>query len=1127
MAPGVGRSDAEVPGLVDAPAGVAEEPRNTEVLEDAEEYVPEDPRSAPRSPYRIDNRIIESRTEEGVLENASNSWLVQFRAMSEGGVRLRTFEGDWLEFEAVAESDAAPMIDESGTSVTYPEVWPGVDLQYVVTDSRVEEVIVAKQDPGRSEFDFEVRGSALRADGSGGFDVVRVPGSGSPMGVPGESTGMALAPVVVTNGSMEVIPAERAAPAASVLGEVPVPAPAEPEPGSPGAEVMGAPEGGGGVATDLRISVSPELFATAAPGEYPIRIDPTADMPDAHLGVDKYSSIQQGVNLGTGNYTAEVLDSHISVPGPPLELRRTYNSNPSSSQAALSVWSGLGWGWTGSLLSLAFYDSVNDWIHLYRTDGSVSVFAAGNGGWLPPPGSTSVLEGSIAGGLTLTELDGSQMVFTDGVLTEKRDPAGNVQRIAHVEYQTTFFGGNPVTVKNVSEVLDESSGRRLRLSYMDVPAAPTDPILGAGTAHKVLSAVEEVAANGVVTGSWRYEFSTTGRFWGSLMTDVYSPGQSIGGPHVRYVYSGLCFTQKLSEIYRPDGTLEAQIGYEGVIPNGGTCDQYATTKVDGSMAATTFAYQRPPSPYEPGEVKTVMTDARGYQTEWEFDTRFRLIRRTDPTGASRYWNYYSDDDLNPATADGLLKEVVHEDGGRDTYTYWPSGALRSETDRYGAKTWYEYDSHNRITEIRDPRSSSESDNTFLTTTAYPAGTAANTPASITPPAPLAATTHTYYAGTEAAVGGGLTPKGLIKQTVSPSEGTTKFFYESDGDLARTEDGKGLTTSYTYDAMGREVSRTESGSGVPSSAWITTYDAAGRVSTVLEPAVTNPVDSVARQKLTTNTYDDNGLLKTVTESDAKNAATTRTTTYGYDGVGRRKSESVSSGASSVVSTTEYDAMGNVSAVVDQNGNRYEKTYDSRGNPDKLVLKNYQDDPQAGSTQFDLVVSDEDYDADNRKAAEVDALGRRIEYSAFTYGGSAGGEAEGVRRAITRRGGHGHGQRSRPGAEHLRQGRQPGEVGGGKWPADHVVDLQRCGVEGQRGGCPFVSLCGGQPDGVVLQLGWAGGAGGPAGVGFAGCGGSGDSDVLQGQHRGGVEDRGGDGLGGSGDDVDLRCAWERDG
>jgi hypothetical protein len=75
----------------------------------------------------VDNRIIESRTEPGLLENASNSWLVQFRAMSAGGVRIRTFEGDWLEFEAVEGSGSVPVVDESGTSVTYPEVWPGVE----------------------------------------------------------------------------------------------------------------------------------------------------------------------------------------------------------------------------------------------------------------------------------------------------------------------------------------------------------------------------------------------------------------------------------------------------------------------------------------------------------------------------------------------------------------------------------------------------------------------------------------------------------------------------------------------------------------------------------------------------------------------------------------------------------------------------------------------------------------------------------------------------------------------------------------------------------------------------------------------------------------------------------------
>ena len=109
-----------------------------------------------------------------------------------------------------------------------------------------------------------------------------------------------------------------------------------------------------------------------------------------------------------------------------------------------------------------------------------------------------------------------------------------------------------------------------------------------------------------------------------------------------------------------------------------------------------------------------------------------------------------------------------------------------------------------VTTIRDGRSSSATDNRYLTTYTYNA--AGNQTSATTPPVAGfpngRTTTMTYTTATTPAVGGGTTPAGLLSTTTTPGGAVETIGYYSDGDVATVTDPAGEATTYSYDALGR-------------------------------------------------------------------------------------------------------------------------------------------------------------------------------------------------------------------------------------------------------------------------------------------------------------------------------------
>jgi RHS repeat-associated protein len=121
--------------------------------------------------------------------------------------------------------------------------------------------------------------------------------------------------------------------------------------------------------------------------------------------------------------------------------------------------------------------------------------------------------------------------------------------------------------------------------------------------------------------------------------------------------------------------------------------------------------------------------------------------------------------------------------------------------------------------VRDGRSASATDTTYLTSFGYDA--AGNRTTTTTPPVPgfpSGRTTRTVYSDDlTVAADGGTTPAGLPEQITSPGGAVTRVAYLHTGDVAATVDAAGLVTRYGYDGLGRQVSRTTGPDG-PVSWW---------------------------------------------------------------------------------------------------------------------------------------------------------------------------------------------------------------------------------------------------------------------------------------------------------------------
>lgn len=642
------------------------------------------------------------------------------------------------------------------------------------------------------------------------------------------------------------------------------------------------------------------------------RIDPSRLSPEAAFGRDGYGLIAGGVNLAVGGLVETVTDVSIAGVGPALELTRTYNSE--DRRVGL-----FGRGWSSSYDVQVYENCVTKDVIVLKADGHREFFQwDGVGAYITPGGYTSKLVKTGTTGWTLTEANGYVSTFrSDGRLISIADADNQ-------KLNLTWNASNQLTA-----VTDQVSGRALTFTYSSgkVASVSTTSVTGPGY-------------SGTLT--WNYVYS------GSNLAKVCDPRNNDPA-------TGLCVgytvaAGRISRITDPNGHVDRSIGYV----NG----KLAWSE-DGAGNRTTYAY--------PTAYKTIVTDPNQHSVTSEFDAQFRLIKQTDAAGGVTSFEY---------SVAGLRNKTIDPLGNATSLVFDAKGNVTSETNALGFTRYMAYDAYNNLTQSRDARSASSTDNTYLVATTWD-GVSRNKLTETTPPTsqlPLGTVQSWAYSnGTEPAVGGGTTPKGLLKTATNTLGTVDTFLYDSAGNLRETIDRRGLHTTYTYDALGRQVSQTVYPTSFPAGV-VTTfeYDQLGNLVARTDPAVTNAVTGDLHQRKTVSIYDGASNLSQTTETDiggSGHADPPRTVHYTYDGADRPIAASNPEGG---ITTTEYDAVGNITAVVDARGTRHETIFDEHNLPTSTTVKAAVVD-LGESVARDVVTSTVGYDAAGKPITSTDARG----------------------------------------------------------------------------------------------------------------------------------------------------------
>ncbi|HEX8347167.1 MAG TPA: RHS repeat-associated core domain-containing protein [Actinoplanes sp.] len=286
------------------------------------------------------------------------------------------------------------------------------------------------------------------------------------------------------------------------------------------------------------------------------------------------------------------------------------------------------------------------------------------------------------------------------------------------------------------------------------------------------------------------------------------------------------------------------------------------------------------------------------------------------------------------------------------------------------------------TDVRDARSSGPSDNEFKTTTAY---NGLGEVERETGP-DQASTITTYTDGLETAVGSTseAMPAGLVRSVKDTEGRTTRYRYNVHGDLAEVISPSGLSNFYTYDSLGRRKQDREVSDSFPVGVVTTyTYDGQNRLTNTTGPVTTDEINNVTHKSLAVTTYDEDSNVVKVELSDTQTDEPHRITITEYDEF-NRVTRTVN--AEGDEQTQGWDRFGNRVSVVDGNGNHYEYAYTARNQLAEVRLYDWHGDPPGagappGPNGEYVVLNAYAYDLAGRMIAQVDSMGRRLEYTYF--------------------------------------------------------------------------------------------------------------------------------------------------
>jgi RHS repeat-associated protein len=360
------------------------------------------------------------------------------------------------------------------------------------------------------------------------------------------------------------------------------------------------------------------------------------------------------------------------------------------------------------------------------------------------------------------------------------------------------------------------------------------------------------------------------------------------------------------------------------------------------------------------------TNRASAAVQYRYDTHHFLEEIIDPLGISVARNEYD--------ADGRLTATIDPDGNRVEFTHDVAQRRETITNRNGYSYYFDYDEGgNVVTETYPGTPTYTVSRTFddegrpLTVTNEENET----------------TTYTYDA-----YGNKLT------ETNAENE-TQTWTYNPDGTLASYTNAANEVETYAYDQAGNEVMRTDAAGHEWTKRWdddgdlIRDCDPRGYCDKFMYFQGGNVYKLRDKQgTATVYTYDGNGNVLTETSTRTVNSVVeTMVTTYVYDDEGR-VTETVAPDGS--ISTTEYNAAGQMEARVDGLGYRTEYEYDNQGRqevvryPDGTYEETVYDDDGKVTSRTDRggLTTSMVYDVRGRMTSRT----RAGETTTFTYDGA---------------------------------------------------------------------------------------------------------------------------------------------
>lgn len=417
------------------------------------------------------------------------------------------------------------------------------------------------------------------------------------------------------------------------------------------------------------------------------------------------------------------------------------------------------------------------------------------------------------------------------------------------------------------------------------------------------------------------------------------------------------------------------------------------TEVDAHYKASKSATQTGPTATLTPVTTVTVTDPTNKDSKQVFDlvNGNRLISATDVLGRTTSYGYdiggFESVEFDPLGMKNVSARDVRGNTIRSTvcrnqtecdstyYKYWPDSTTVNLTP----------DARNdQLIEIRDARSQSATDNTYLTKLAY--DTAGNRLSVTSPPVPGhpsgRTTTMTYSTATTAAVGGGTVPPGLPLTTTSAGGGQQSTAYNAAGDAVRITDAAGMVTEFTYDGLGRTRTKTVKADAPIGDLTTTyTYDAAGQVVEQLDPPVLNQVTGAVHTAKTETTYDADGNVTYRKVSDTTGGDSHRDASSYYDAHGRVVKTVDAVGA---VTLFEYDLYGNRTRTVACESSPAPGSACPSGDVLRAMVDTYDAAGQQltttviGADGTSTQVSSKAYFANGNLASETDAMNWVTEY-----------------------------------------------------------------------------------------------------------------------------------------------------